>query len=110
MEETSPESFSSDIDEELIGMINNAKTNIFVVGTGKAENNTISTIRFRTMSEASLRRISRRLRRAGPKPKKSVEGSKVENTGLGSLPRPACCKAEVHKEALIKTKMHIYRK
>lgn len=42
MEETSPESFSSDIDEELIGMINNAKTNIFVVGAGGAGNNTIS--------------------------------------------------------------------
>lgn len=42
MEETSPELFSSDIDEELIGMINAAKTNIFVVGAGGAGNNTIS--------------------------------------------------------------------
>ena len=42
MEENTPENFSSDIDEELIGIMQGVKTNIFVVGAGGAGNNTIS--------------------------------------------------------------------
>ena len=42
MEEKAPENISSDIDEELIGIIKGVKTNIFVVGAGGAGNNTIS--------------------------------------------------------------------
>ena len=42
MEENAPEKISSDIDEELIGIMQGVKTNIFVVGAGGAGNNTIS--------------------------------------------------------------------
>ena len=42
MEEKAPETISSDIDEELIGIMKGVKTNIFVVGAGGAGNNTIS--------------------------------------------------------------------
>ena len=42
MEEKAPEKLSSDIDEELIGIMQGVKTNIFVVGAGGAGNNTIS--------------------------------------------------------------------
>ena len=42
MEENTPDTISSDIDEELIGIMKGVKTNIFVVGAGGAGNNTIS--------------------------------------------------------------------
>ena len=42
MEENTPDNLSSDIDEELIGIMKGVKTNIFVVGAGGAGNNTIS--------------------------------------------------------------------
>ena len=42
MEEKQPEKISSDIDEDLINIIQGVKTNIFVVGAGGAGNNTIS--------------------------------------------------------------------
>ena len=42
MEENTPDQVSSDIDEELIGIMKGVKTNIFVVGAGGAGNNTIS--------------------------------------------------------------------
>ena len=42
MEEKTPETFTSDIDDELIGIMQGVKTNIFVVGAGGAGNNTIS--------------------------------------------------------------------
>jgi cell division protein FtsZ len=42
MEEKQPEKISSDIDEDLISIIQGVKTNIFVVGAGGAGNNTIS--------------------------------------------------------------------
>ena len=42
MEENTPDNISSDIDEELIGIMQGVKTNIFVVGAGGAGNNTIS--------------------------------------------------------------------
>ena len=42
MEEKTPETFTSDIDDELMDIIKGAKTNIFVVGAGGAGNNTIS--------------------------------------------------------------------
>ena len=42
MEEKAPEKISSDIDEDLINIIQGVKTNIFVVGAGGAGNNTIS--------------------------------------------------------------------
>ena len=40
MEENTPDNISSDIDEELIGIMQGVKTNIFVVGAGGAGNNT----------------------------------------------------------------------
>ena len=42
MEEKAPEKISSDIDEDLINIIQGVRTNIFVVGAGGAGNNTIS--------------------------------------------------------------------
>ena len=42
MEEKAPEKISSDIDEDLINIIQGVKTNIFVVGAGGAGNNTIT--------------------------------------------------------------------
>ena len=42
MEENTPDNISSDIDEELIGIMKGVKTNIYVVGAGGAGNNTIS--------------------------------------------------------------------
>ena len=42
MEENTPDTISSDIDEELIGIMKGVKTNIYVVGAGGAGNNTIS--------------------------------------------------------------------
>ncbi|MBQ7928379.1 MAG: cell division protein FtsZ [Methanobrevibacter sp.] len=42
MEEKVPEKISSDIDEDLINIIQGVKTNIFVVGAGGAGNNTIT--------------------------------------------------------------------
>ena len=42
MEEKQPEKISSDIDEDLINIIQGVKTNIFVVRAGGAGNNTIS--------------------------------------------------------------------
>ena len=42
MEENTPDNLSSDIDEELIGIMKGVKTNIYVVGAGGAGNNTIS--------------------------------------------------------------------
>ncbi len=42
MEEKTPEKISSDIDQELIGIMDGVRTNIFVVGAGGAGNNTIS--------------------------------------------------------------------
>ena len=42
MEEKVPEKISSDIDEDLINIIQDVKTNIYVIGAGGAGNNTIS--------------------------------------------------------------------
>jgi len=42
MEEKAPDKLTSDIDDELIGIMKGVKTNIFVVGAGGAGNNTIS--------------------------------------------------------------------
>jgi cell division protein FtsZ len=42
MEEKAPEKISSDIDEDLITIMQGVRTNIFVVGAGGAGNNTIS--------------------------------------------------------------------
>ena len=42
MEEKTPDKLTSDIDDELIGIMKGVKTNIFVVGAGGAGNNTIS--------------------------------------------------------------------
>ena len=42
MEEKAPDILTSDIDDELIGIMKGVKTNIFVVGAGGAGNNTIS--------------------------------------------------------------------
>ena len=42
MEEKAPEKISSDIDEDLINIIQDVKTNIYVIGAGGAGNNTIS--------------------------------------------------------------------
>ena len=42
MEEKTPEKISSDIDDELISIMDGVKTKIFVVGAGGAGNNTIS--------------------------------------------------------------------
>ena len=42
MEEKAPEKISSDIDEDLITIMQGVRTNIFVIGAGGAGNNTIS--------------------------------------------------------------------
>ena len=42
MEEKAPKKISSDIDNDLIKLFKQNKTNIFVVGAGGAGNNTIS--------------------------------------------------------------------